>query len=47
MKIKYQTKMFALDISQTVLNMIRDELLKEGYEMYQPMLGGSGMIYRK
>lgn len=33
-----------LDISQTVLNMIRDELTKEGYEMWQPALGGPGVM---
>ncbi|KAI6239078.1 hypothetical protein M3Y99_00610800 [Aphelenchoides fujianensis] len=32
------------DTSQTVLNMIRDELSKEGYEMYQPPLGGAGVM---
>ncbi|CAD5222670.1 unnamed protein product [Bursaphelenchus xylophilus] len=32
------------DTSQTVLNMIRDELSKEGYEMWQPPLGGPGVM---
>jgi mevalonate kinase len=32
------------DISQTVLSMIRDELTKEGYEMWQPALGGPGVV---
>uniref|UniRef100_A0A915E6V1 Mevalonate kinase n=1 Tax=Ditylenchus dipsaci TaxID=166011 RepID=A0A915E6V1_9BILA len=32
------------DISQTILNMIRDELKKEGYDMYQPPLGGPGVL---
>jgi hypothetical protein len=33
-----------LDTSQTVLNMIRDELSKENYEMWQPPLGGPGVM---
>uniref|UniRef100_A0A183C920 Mevalonate kinase n=1 Tax=Globodera pallida TaxID=36090 RepID=A0A183C920_GLOPA len=32
------------DTSQTILNMIRDELRKEGYEMWQPTLGGPGVL---
>ncbi|KAI1721132.1 mevalonate kinase [Ditylenchus destructor] len=32
------------DISQTILNMIRDELKKEGYDMWQPSLGGPGVL---
>ncbi|KAH7731406.1 CBN-MVK-1 protein [Aphelenchoides avenae] len=31
------------DTSQTVLQMIRDELTKEGYEVWQPSLGGAGV----
>ncbi|KAL3106935.1 hypothetical protein niasHT_020038 [Heterodera trifolii] len=32
------------DTSQTILNMIREELRKEGYEMWQPTLGGPGVL---
>lgn len=28
------------ETSQTLLNMIKDELRKDGYEMWQPALGG-------
>lgn len=33
-----------LDTSQTVLNMIRDELSKEGFELWLPPLGGPGVM---
>lgn len=36
--------MFILDISQTILHMIREELKKEGYETWQPLLGGPGVM---
>lgn len=32
------------DVSQTVINMVRDELQKEGCELWQPLLGGPGVI---
>lgn len=34
-----------LDISQTILSMIQEELKKEGYDMWQPLLGGPGVMY--
>uniref|UniRef100_A0A915MVF6 GHMP kinase N-terminal domain-containing protein n=1 Tax=Meloidogyne javanica TaxID=6303 RepID=A0A915MVF6_MELJA len=32
------------ETSQTLLNMIKDELRKDGYEMWQPALGGPGVL---